>query len=421
MKKLPFLLTFFAVLAVAAPLVAQADAAQTEAAQTEHIKSFDAWIAVNTDGSMQVKEKIQVESAGVDMVHGIYRDFPTHYQDRLGNGYSVTFEVVSLQRDGNTEPYHTKEIDNGVRVYFGSSDYGLPPGIHTYEFTYRTNRQLGFFKDHDELYWNATGNGWKFPIDVVTATVLLPASVRNMVTDLDGYTGYAGEKGKSFTVKRDEESNPVFRAEALAPNQGLTIVVNWPKGLIAPPTSEQKWAWFIADNKPALFGLGGLILILLYYLAVWSMVGRDPAPGTIVPLYEPPDNMSPAAVRYLERMGFDEKAFTTGIMSLACKGYLTITRGEDKTYRLVRKKDYIATENKLPADEKSLARKLFENESSVHLTNAQHALLGRAKQALEANLHTTMETTYFVTNARYMWPGIVLSVATIVTAVLLGG
>src|SRR5258708_32379795 len=127
MKKLPFLLTFFAVLAVAAPLVAQADAAQTEAAQTEHIKSFDAWIAVNTDGSMQVKEKIQVESAGEDMVHGIYRDFPTHYIDLLGNGYSVTFEEVSLQRYGNTYPHHTREIDDGVTVYFGSSDYAGPP------------------------------------------------------------------------------------------------------------------------------------------------------------------------------------------------------------------------------------------------------------------------------------------------------
>ncbi len=411
MKRITFLLTLFAVLAQAAPLVAQ----------TEHIASFDSWIAVNADNSMQVKEKIQVESAGIDIVHGIYRDFPTHYKDGLGNRYSVTFAVVSVLRDGNTEPYHTKEIDNGVRVYFGRSDYELPPGIHTYEFTYRTSRQLGFFPDHDELYWNVTGNGWKFPIDAATATVLLPAKVRNVVTDLDGFTGYAGEKNKAFTAKRDEESNPVFHAEALAPEQGLTIVVSWPKGLIAPPTSRQKREWFIEDNKSAVFGAAGLILTLLYYLAVWSMVGKDPAAGTIVPLYEPPDSMSPAAMRYLEQMGFDEKAFTAGIMGLAAKGYLMIERDEDKTFRLVRNKGYGAAEKKLAPDEESLARKLFENESSVHLTNAQHTLLGRAKQALEANLHISMETTFFVTNGRYVWPGIALSVATIITAVAMGG
>ena len=34
-------------------------------------------------------------------------------------------------------------------------------------------------RDHDELYWNVTGNAWKFPIDVATATVLLPPNVRS--------------------------------------------------------------------------------------------------------------------------------------------------------------------------------------------------------------------------------------------------
>ena len=52
------------------------------AAQTERITSFDSRITVNTDGSMQVVETIAVESAGVDIVHGIYRDFPTRYKDR---------------------------------------------------------------------------------------------------------------------------------------------------------------------------------------------------------------------------------------------------------------------------------------------------------------------------------------------------
>jgi hypothetical protein len=149
---------------------------------------------------------------------------------------------------------------------------------------------------------------------------LLPTNVRNLVTDLEGYTGYAGEKGQAYTARRDEDSNPTFQAENLAPQQGLSIVVTWPKGLIAEPTAQQKRAWFIADNKSIIFGLAGWIVVLLYYVMIWGMVGRDPARGTIFPLYEPPDNMSPAAMRFLERMGFDEKTFTAAIMGLAAKG-----------------------------------------------------------------------------------------------------
>jgi len=370
---------------------------------------------------MHVVESIVVESAGVDMVHGIYRDFPTRYRDHAGNNYSVLFDIVRLRRDGNSEPYHTENLSDGVRVYFGSSSYELPPGTHTYQFIYRTNRQLGFFRDHDELYWNVTGNAWKFPIDVATATILLPPSVRNLVTSLGGYTGAEGEKGQAYTARRDKDSNPTFGAENLAPHQGLTIVVTWPKGLIAEPTAAQKRAWFIADNKPIIFGVAGWIVVLLYYVMIWGMVGRDPARGTIVPLYEPPDNMSPAAMRFLERMGFDEKAFTSAIMGLAAKGYLTIEQDESKTYKLARRKNATEKDSNLSSDEQSLARILFEDGSPLVLKNKNHEVLARAQKAVETNLHATVETNAFRTNARYLWPGIILSVLTIVAVVLMTG
>src|SRR5438270_1367513 len=389
-------------------------------AQDERILSFDSRITVNVDASMLAKETITVAAEGVDIRHGTYRDFPTSYRDHAGKRYSVLFEIVSVRRDGSPEPYHTEGRDNGVRVYFGSSGYDLPQGTHTYEFEYRTNRQLGFFADHDELYWNVTGNRWKFPIDVATATVVLPPNARSRVMGLEGYTGYQGDKGQAYTARRDDDANPTFRAENLAPNQGLTIVVTWPKGIIAEPTAEQKRAWFIADHKPEIVGLAGLVVVFLYYLTIWSMVGRDPARGTIVPLYEPPDNMSPAAMRFLERMGFDEKAFTCAIIGLASKGYLTIEQDEDKTYKLARK-GKAPSESGLSADEKALAKIIFEEGSPLVLTNAKHALLTRAQKSVENNLHAAMEKASFLTNGRYVWPGALLSLAAIAAMIVMGG
>src|ERR1041384_315005 len=94
-------------------------------AQTERISSFDSRITVNSNGSMQVVETIVVESAGINIIHGIYRDFPTRYTDRAGNHYSVLFDITGVRRDGNSEPYHTENLSNGIRVYFGSSSYDL--------------------------------------------------------------------------------------------------------------------------------------------------------------------------------------------------------------------------------------------------------------------------------------------------------
>ncbi|HET9280537.1 MAG TPA: DUF2207 domain-containing protein [Candidatus Angelobacter sp.] len=382
----------------------------------ERIRSFDARITINTDGSMLVKETIAITSAGESIQHGIYREFPTRYKDRHGNQHSVLFDIVSLNRDGHSEPYHTEDISNGVRVYFGSATYDLPPGKHTYEFEYRTDRQLGFFADHDELYWNVTGNGWQFPIDAVSATVLLPPEARRRAMDLEGYTGYQGEKGQAYTAKRDNAGNPVFRAEKLVPNQGLTIVVTWPKGIIAEPTAAQKRAWFIADHKPEILGVGGIFIAFLYYLVVWTAVGRDPKHGTIMPLYEPPDGMSPAAVRFLERMGFDDKAFTCAIIGLAAKGYLRIEQDESKTYKLIRK-GKAPSESGLSADEKALAKILFEDGATLTLTNAKHTLLSRAQTALETTLHATTEIGFFATNGKYVLPGVILSFISIAAMV----
>jgi hypothetical protein len=389
-------------------------------AQSERIRSFDSNITVNSDRSMLVVETIAVEAAGVDIRHGIYRDFPTRYRDRIGNRYSVLFEIVSVRRDGKPESYHTEDLEDGVRVYFGSSGYELPEGPHTYQFTYRVDRELGFFRDHDELYWNVTGLGWKFPIDMATATILLPPNVRSRITELRGYTGYKDEKSHAYTVRRDEDGNPVFQADNLAAHQGLAIVVTWPKGLITEPTAEEKRAWFIAENKPTILGLAGMIVVFLYYLMIWGMFGKDPKHGTIVPLYEPPDNMSPAVVRFLERMGFDEKAFTAGIMGLAAKGYLTIEQDESKTYKLVRKSK-TPNESGLSGDEKTLARILFADGSPLVLKNVNHELLSRARKNLENNLHATMEKGYFVTNGRYILPGSILSLLAVGTMLVKTG
>jgi uncharacterized membrane protein YgcG len=64
---------------------------------------------------------------------------------------------------------------------------------------------------------------------------------------------------------------------------------------------------------------------------------------------------------------------------------------------------------------------LFEDGSPLVLENKNHALLTRASKGVETMLHASMEKTDFVTNARYLWPGIILSILTIAAVVLLIG
>ena len=375
----------------------------------ERIRSFDSRITVNPDGILTVHEVITVTAKDIKIRHGIYRDFPTQYKDALGNQYDVGFSILGLERDGNPEPYHTERLTNGIRTYFGSTQQTLPPGDYTYEFDYSVTRELGFFSDHDELYWNVTGNAWDFPIDSASATVALPPSVTAAVQQTTAFTGSMGQRGQNFTAEKDDFGNPTFRSGRLGVHEGLTIVVTWPKGLIAPPTPEQKLSWFFQDNQALLIGFVGTIFVWGYFSIAWLKVGRDPRPGTIMALYEPPANLSPAAIRYLKHMRFDDKAFAAAILGLAEKGVLKIRRDESQQYELIRNENAAANSKLLP-EEALLARELFEDQTHLYLAPENQGVIGRAKKALALSLQASMQNIYFVTNARYLWPGIVLTI-----------
>ena len=80
--------------------------AQASPFTSEEILDYHSDIRVQQDASLLVRETIRVRSAGVEIQHGIYRDFPTRYKDRLGNRYVIHFEVVEVSRDGQPEKFH---------------------------------------------------------------------------------------------------------------------------------------------------------------------------------------------------------------------------------------------------------------------------------------------------------------------------
>ena len=187
----------------------------------ERILDYHADIVLAADGSMNVTEHIRVQAEGKQIRHGIYRDFPTTYRDPLHNRYRVQFTLISSERDGQSEPAHSEPLDNGVRVYLGDSDNWVSPGEHEYTLHYRTTRQVGFFDDHDELYWNVTGTGWAFPIDHASARVELPSAVDANQLKATGYTGSQGSLEQALTSQLQSGGASYASTRGLGPHEGL--------------------------------------------------------------------------------------------------------------------------------------------------------------------------------------------------------
>ena len=118
---------------------------------------------------------------------------------------------------------------NGVRIRIGSADRSINTGSHLYVIKYRTTRQIGFFEKYDELYWNATGTGWTFPIDMAEARIHLPENVPIMQSAI--YTGPQGARGRDATIVEQKPGFIVFRTTKPLPvANGLTVAAGWLEG-----------------------------------------------------------------------------------------------------------------------------------------------------------------------------------------------
>ncbi len=382
----------------------------------ESILDYASDIQVHADASLTIEEVIRVRAEGRNIKRGIYRDFPTDYRDRLGNRYRVAFELLEVTRGGVREPHRVERRENGVRIYVGDPDILIDPGVHTYTLRYRTNRQLGFFERHDELYWNVTGNGWAFPIERARALVTLPPGVPTGALGLEAYAGPAGAQGDAYTALIDDYGRASFETTApLAPREGLTIVATWPKGFVAEPGTEQRMGWFFADNREALIGAGGVAVLLAYYLLTWYRVGRDPEAGVVVPLYQPEKGFSPASMRYIRNMGYDKEVFSAAVVNMAVAGYLTIEEDAGGVFTL-RKTGASA---KLAPGEGAIASALFgDGTREIRLERGNHRTLSKALAAHKRSLKRDYQKSYFVTNSGFIVPGVALSLLLLAATVI---
>jgi uncharacterized membrane protein YgcG len=404
------------VILTAAAMLAYAPSAQAQ----ESIRAYDIYIDVRRDASIVVTERITVRAAGSEIRRGIYRDFPTRYRDRYGNNVHVGLDVLGVERDDAREAWFTERISNGVRINTGGDDF-LPrlPGEYTFTIRYRTTRQIGFFDSHDELYWNAIGTGWIFPIESGTVTVRLPEGVAVDRLHAEGYTGPQGAPGQAYTARIPVPGHAVYQLTApLRPQEGFTIVLTFPKGILTPPTTAQRTAWFFRDNAGVLVAVAGLIALLVFASRSWWRLGRDPRPGIIIPRYEPPAGFSPSALRYMRRRKYDLRCFSSDLVALGVAGHLKM-RKEGKRSRAwhLERVDHDAGNGGGTDLQRTLLERLFpRGPGKLEIGKSYSPVVGEAVQLHRKTLDDVFEPRYLKRHGKRVAVAFAILVATAVAA-----
>jgi uncharacterized membrane protein YgcG len=362
-------------------------------AQYFTINKFHSDIMIGEDSSVIIKETIDVEFH--QPRHGIYREIPFKYRDDLGKLMTTPIRILSV-KDGSGKAWNYKVERTGPMIHVRIGDAKrYVDGNQSYVITYEVENVILFFRDHDELYWNVTGNYWKAPIKEASAVVFLTTKEKSKNLMAAGYEGGHGSK-EECGYETYDNSGKFYTKRNLRVGEGLTVVFGWDKGLVSPPSSWKKflWAMNLAENWVFLLP----IFSFLYMGNRWYRKGRDPkVRESVTVMYEPPkfenQPLTPAEVGTLIDEKLDPRDITSTIVGLAVKGYIKIEETK-KEGILFDKTDYYLRKVKGPDAnvspfERELMERLLGGTSGVRvsdLRNRFYAYLPELKKALYGEL-----------------------------------
>jgi hypothetical protein len=282
----------------------------------ERISAFHSDIRIAATGELAVTETIEVQSGPRDAQRGFVRELPDDYRDRLGNLVRVPLVVERVLRNGRPEPYAVERTPGGARVRTEESGRVLR-GKQVYQIAYRTARQVGYFDQHDELYWNL-GRGLGAAVERLSAEVSFERPVAAKDIKIDAYAGVQGQDYHAFV----RESSAAFRAtRPLTARESMTILVAFPKGVVERPSQLERGAWYLSTHRGVPVGAGLLALMLAFLLACRRRFARVPPAA---PHAAPPVGVGPGGVRFIDRGAYDERCLSAAILGLQSRGYLRV-------------------------------------------------------------------------------------------------
>src|SRR3990167_3153924 len=370
---------------------------------TEHIAEFENAIDIQKDGSISVSEKIIYDFTNLEK-HGIIRKIPYIKTNKEGKRFRMDMNVLSVKDElGNNYTYKTTNLDDReLEIKIGDADKTIT-GVHTYVITYTVSGALTYFSDHDELYWNVTGNEWTVPIELASSKVTLPAVDGSSVTNAICYTGASVATEQNCTPEFSGNSVGVKNNSILNSGEGLTVVVGFPKNVVSVLEPKEVINFFDTPFGKVVLGLiifiasiVGIFWYIIYPIWLplkWYMHGLDPIGmiGEARAWFEPPKTKSgrpltPAETGTLIDEIAGPREISSLIVDLASRGYMKIVEKKKNDFEFVKTQEF-AGDPTLQEFEKVFLTELFTTKKTVRLKDTKlYSVVTTVQDLIYANL-----------------------------------
>ncbi len=286
---------------------------QADGTRSLTLEAFELTARIEPDADVRIRESITARFQG--SWRGLTRDIPLVSRSAAG---TVRIGITGLAAWEGSRPLRLERRRDGDELRLRLHVPDAADSTRIVDLDYRVRNGIRRFDDHDEFYWNVTGAQRSVGIGRAEALVLLPPGT----TDVRAvaFTGVDGSTASNATVEVEGPQVRVRTTAPLAANEGLTVAVAFPKNVVREPGRLLRaWRW-LRDHPVALLPpLTGALL-----LAAWWKVGRDPAAGAVVTLYEPPADLAPGQAGALIDERVDGRDLAATLVDLAIRGVLAI-------------------------------------------------------------------------------------------------
>ncbi|NMB69905.1 DUF2207 domain-containing protein [candidate division WWE3 bacterium] len=323
----------------------------TFAQSQEQVLNFNAKYFVKETGVVSIEEIIDYHFATPR--HGIFRNILYEKKNDTGARYLLDIKNISVKMDSNTDvPYTIEKAGKYYQVKIGDANITIT-GNHQYIISYDVYGALTYFKDHDEFYWNVSGNEWEVPISMATASVAFEPYMEERDLKSICYTGTQGSTAQncqSITTKTPTVT--IQTVSQLNPSEGLTIAISFPKGKVAQLEPHKDiWGMIITI---VLMIAGAIWYVFLpfyaFYLYLKEKNNVKNKQRIVAAWFDPPkklngESFSPAETGYIQSKNINNKFITATIIQLAQKGFLKIKveSKNDITFIKTEKTDTLAS------------------------------------------------------------------------------
>ena len=426
------------------------------------ILSFNVVYRVTLDGTLEVTEDLDVDFFELEK-HGIFRDLNDRipcgapiagaeqplYDCPSGSDRVYKIKVLAVTDfDDKPHPYKLMRAEGtgreALRIRIGDADE-IITGPQQYRIRYTVAGSLDPYSSHDELYWDASGQ-WPVTVEEFNLSIELPDGAMARATCFQGASSSAPCRSAASA-----NTATYSATRELFPNEELTIVTGWQKGVVDVPPP-------ILKDRPSIddyFELdaveyGGAAVVgvvaVAAVIALWWRNGRDrrytsiyyltdnPASETrplfagdnVVVEFLPPEELRPAQMGLILDERADTLDVTATIIDLAVRGYLHITEIPkkwlfgDKDWKLTKVKE---ADDSLLKYEQTLFGGIFAGKDEVEMSDLEDKFYTKLASVKKQIYDDGMKQHWFPLRpetAKGIWVAVAFGIMVLGAALCLG-